>query len=63
MKKSGERFLTRAQVASLLTVAQRTVDRLIAAGQFTRRKIGARTIIPESEVLAYVERSKLEYRR
>lgn len=35
-----DRLLTRAQVAQLLNVSERTVDRLATAGRLTRVKVG-----------------------
>ncbi|SDS38232.1 transcriptional regulator, AlpA family [Opitutus sp. GAS368] len=48
-------LLTLRQAAQRLTICRRTLERLIAAGQFPRPvKIGRSTRVPESDVLAYL---------
>lgn len=57
----GERMLTLDKVAELLSVAKRTVYRLIAQGVFPKPlKVGHSVRIPVSDVSEYIERLKQE---
>lgn len=47
-------LLTLDEVADKLRVSRRTVERLIAAGRIRPTRIGARTLITERELEAYV---------
>jgi excisionase family DNA binding protein len=45
-----------SEAAEAIGVCRRTVDNLIAAKQLPARKIGRRTLIPYSALLAFVRR-------
>ena len=47
-------LLTLNEVADRLRVSRRTVERLIQAGRLRPTRIGARTLITERELEAYV---------
>jgi excisionase family DNA binding protein len=49
-------LLSERQAAALIGVSERTVKRLIFAGELTRRKIGSRTLIPRSAIESFVKR-------
>ena len=52
-----ERLLTKEEVADLLGVCERTVDKLVASGRIASLKIGRARRIPRKAVLSYI-RSK-----
>ncbi len=45
-----------AEAARSLSVSERTVWRLISSGELSTFKLGTRTLIPASDLLALVER-------
>jgi excisionase family DNA binding protein len=47
-------LLTLDEVADKLRVSRRTVERLIAAGRIRPTRVGARTLVTEQELSAYV---------
>jgi excisionase family DNA binding protein len=47
-------FHTREQVAKRLLISQRSVDRMIKAGELRAHKIGGQVRISEEDFLAYV---------
>jgi excisionase family DNA binding protein len=49
-------LLTIEQTAGLLNVSARTIRRLLALRQLTRRKIGNRTLIPRTSVESFAKR-------
>lgn len=52
----GDRLLTRTEVAELLRVSERTVDRLATSGELPRRTLGRRLVrFRESDVLALLD--------
>jgi excisionase family DNA binding protein len=54
-----DRLITRAEVAALLRVSERTVDRYAAEGLLTRRKVGKRlTRFVEAEVRALAAKAE-----
>jgi excisionase family DNA binding protein len=54
-----DRLLTRAEVAAVLRVSERTVDRYAAEGMLTRRKVGKRlTRFSEAEVRALANQAE-----
>lgn len=55
--KELSRMLTLDDVAALLAVSRRTIERLIAAGDLPKQvKIGASSRMPEADVHRYIER-------
>jgi len=48
------RLLTLSEVAAVLRVSVRTVQRLIASGQIRPTRIGRRTLVSEAEVETYL---------
>lgn len=44
------------EVADLLRVSRRTVERLIAAGELVKVKVGHSTLIPAEQLTRYIER-------
>jgi excisionase family DNA binding protein len=48
------RLLTLPEAADRLRVSARTVRRLVASGQLRVIKIGRRSVVPESEVEAFL---------
>jgi len=48
------RLLTLSEVAAVLRVSVRTVQRLIASGQIRPTRIGRRTLVSEGEVETYL---------
>jgi excisionase family DNA binding protein len=51
-----EKCLRKREVAEALGISERNVERLIAAGQLVKIKIGKCTRIPISSVVAFVDR-------
>lgn len=55
--KELSRMLTLDDVAALLAVSRRTIERLIACGELPRPvKIGASSRMPEEDIHRYIER-------
>jgi len=56
-KRTLSRMLTLDDVAALLSVSRRTIERLIAGGDLPKPvKIGASSRMPEDDVQRYIER-------
>jgi excisionase family DNA binding protein len=49
-------LLSVCQVAVLIGVSERTVKNLLAHGELVRRKVGRRTLVPRSSVMAFLKR-------
>jgi excisionase family DNA binding protein len=54
---SGVRFLTVAEVASVMRVSKMTVYRLVHSGELPAVRVGRSFRVPESDVHAYLQRS------
>jgi excisionase family DNA binding protein len=57
LSRTSDRLLTKLQVAALLEVSGRTVDRLASAGELQRIRIGGSTRFRVADVQALVDRS------
>lgn len=51
------RLMKLGEVAALLSVSRRSVERLIARGELSRSKIGRSLRVPESAVMSYIEQN------
>ncbi|QNN23794.1 excisionase family DNA-binding protein [Planctomycetales bacterium ZRK34] len=61
MNRPTERLMRLSQVAEMLGVCRRTVERMIASGVLPQPvKVGRSSCLPDSEVQEYIERIKLE---
>ena len=54
---SGVRFLTVAEVASVMRVSKMTVYRLVHSGELPAVRVGRSFRVPENDVHAYLQRS------
>ena len=54
---SGVRFLTVAEVATVMRVSKMTVYRLVHAGDLPAVRVGRSFRVPENDVHAYLQRS------
>jgi len=54
---SGVRFLTVAEVASVMRVSKMTVYRLVHSGELPAVRVGRSFRVPEDDVHAYLQRS------
>ena len=54
---SGVRFLTVAEVASVMRVSKMTVYRLVHSGELPAVRVGWSFRVPENDVHAYLQRS------
>lgn len=56
MNAIKQSFYRVMEVADLLRVSRRTVERLIAAGELVKVKVGHSTLIPAEQLTRYIER-------
>ena len=54
---SGVRFLTVAEVATVMRVSKMTVYRLVHSGELPAVRVGRSFRVPENDVHAYLQRS------
>lgn len=54
--KSPERFVSTAEARTLLGISRGSLYTLLKNGKIAARKLGGRTIIPESELRAFQDR-------
>lgn len=54
---SGVRFLTVAEVATVMRVSKMTVYRLVHSGELPAVRVGRSFRVPEDDVHAYLQRS------
>lgn len=52
---TSSNLLSKADVASFLSISRRQVDRMLATGRLTRVRIGSLTRIPADDVAALVK--------
>jgi excisionase family DNA binding protein len=50
-----ELVVTRGEAAEALRLSVRTVDKLLAAGQLSARRVGRRVLIPRSEIERFAD--------
>ena len=57
MTKLTQPYYRILEAADLLRVSRRTIERLIAAGELVKVKVGHATLIPAEQLDRYIERN------
>ena len=56
----GDQLLSKREVAGLVGLCPKTIERMIQRGELSAHKLGSRIRIRRSDVEAWIERSRLE---